>query len=191
MSIRVIGRQANGCAGLDFGLRQLSALGQRTGEIHVRRGGIRFQSQGGTELRNGFSGLSLRQQHPSQQVVPFGVAGYEFYELFESGAGFDQIATLYRGRSLPVKGISFAGSFLLLGKRRNRNNDEEKKKDDQAAKHRVRAALFRNRRQLWVKGHSKILLCLVRHDDLKARGQPLRKTNALWNSFVNLRVLRG
>ena len=51
--------------------------------------------------------------HP--KIVPLGAAGYEFYELFESSAGLDQIAALYGRRSLTVKRISFGSEFFAAG----------------------------------------------------------------------------
>ena len=116
MSIRVFGSQTNGGARLGLRLRGRSPLlSQRIGQIHMRLREIWFQSQGDPELRNASAVCPCDNSTQPNKIVSFGAAGGELYELFEGGAGLDQIATLHRCHSLAVEGISLADGVLLLG----------------------------------------------------------------------------
>ena len=109
-------------------------------------GEIRLQTQGSPELRSGFSSPPLRQENPTQKIVPLGVPGSQLDYLFKGIAGFDQIAALDGRHSLPIKGVG-AG---LLAKNICRERDQQA---SQLSEDLPRARLTVESRLIWLGRH--------------------------------------
>ena len=103
MRVSVVGSQTNGGARLGFGPGQFPTFDQCAGKIHMRLSEIWFQTQCDSKLRNAFRDMLLRQEDPTEKIMPLGAAGCELYDLFESVPSVREIATLQGRQTLPIR----------------------------------------------------------------------------------------